>query len=224
GDAARNGLLRRHQGGVGRAEAGRGRSGGGGGRARSRASLPGEPRPRRDRLPGQGGRARRADRGVRPNRQADHHGAAYRRRVRGRPRTSDQGPGTNDPVRLVRHGPRVPRRRRPVFAGFLRRKIRRSGDGRRGSRAPDWIPWPLVIRLSSAPEASMPPDLMVREFLTALAGWLLIVLLLVACVRWIPSRTTVIYRPYGYRPDVWFRLRPEWLEAERRAEALLRDV
>src|SRR5947209_4853625 len=57
----------------------------------------------------------------------------------------------------------------------------------------------------------------------AIVGWLLIFLLLIACVRWIPTRPTVIYRPYGYRPDVWFRLRPEWLEAERRAEALLRE-
>jgi len=60
--------------------------------------------------------------------------------------------------------------------------------------------------------------------LMGIVGWLLILLLLVACVKWIPSRTTVLYRPYGYRPDVWLRLRPEWIEAERRAEALLREV
>ncbi len=73
-------------------------------------------------------------------------------------------------------------------------------------------------------DLSLPADPLLRDSLAALTGWLLILFLLWACMKWIPSRSTVIYRPYGYRPDVWFRTRPEWLEAERRADQLLRDV
>jgi len=58
----------------------------------------------------------------------------------------------------------------------------------------------------------------------AIVGWALIVLLLVACVKGLPSRTNVLYRPYGGRPDALLRTRPEWLEAERRADQLLREM